>query len=116
MLFILCAGFGLAAVVCAVQYVLVRRGRFPRNRFLGIATSVTRESNEIWARAHEAAAPWIGRAGVLAALASAIAGAGFLVDGGTANAFIVVSGVVGAGAVLAFKVGAEGAAHRAVGG
>lgn len=116
LLFILCAGFGLGAIVCAIQYVLIRLGRFRRNPFLGVATSVTRESDEIWTRAHEAAAPWIGRAGILAALASVIAGVGLVVGGGVeaTDGFSIASGIVGAGAAATFMIGAEGAARREV--
>jgi hypothetical protein len=113
-LFVICAGFGLGAILCAIQYTLIRRGRFRRNPFLGVATSVTRESDDIWRRAHEAAAPWIMRAGMLAALASVIAGVGLAVgaEASAAYGIPIASGLVGAGAAAAFMIGADGAARR----
>lgn len=114
LLFVLCAGFGLGALGCALQYVLIRRGRFRRNPFLGISNDVTRQSEVSWQRAHTAAAPWIARAGTAAAVASIIAASGFLAGSdGAAIPFELASGVVGAGAAGLFLVGAEGAARRA---
>lgn len=116
LLFILCAGFGIGALACALQVILIRRGRLRRNRFIGITTSVTRRSEDVWTRAHDAAARWIGRAGVLAALSAVVAGIGLVVGPGySVDLFALASGVIGAGAVAAFTFGAEGAAHREVG-
>jgi uncharacterized membrane protein YedE/YeeE len=109
----LCLGFGLGAILCMTQYILIRLGRFHRNPYLGL-TVYSSESNETWNRAHLAAAPWIFRAGVVAFVASLIAGLGLLFDAGaeTADVLQLSSGVVGAVAV-ALYLGANGAAHRA---
>jgi hypothetical protein len=114
MLFIMCAGFGLAAFVCTTQVVLIRRDRFPRNRWLGITTEATRQSDAAWRRAHRAASPWIARAGFAAAVASVLAGIG-LATGETnvSNVLLIGSAFVGAVAVAIFKLGAEPAARRA---
>jgi hypothetical protein len=113
-LFVLCAGFGLGAIVCLLQYVLISQDRFRRNPFLGIATPETRESEETWRRAHVAAAPWIGRAGVAAAASSALAFAGGAIGGGVAAIpFAIASGTAGVGVAGFFMLRASGAARRA---
>lgn len=103
MLLVLCLGFALGALLCAIQYVLIRAGRFPRNPYFGFPGFSSRHEDD-WARvqAHEAAKPWIGRAGILAALAATIAGVGLAVGAGKDpwdlyGVATVVSGVMAVG-------------------
>lgn len=103
MLLVLCFGFGLGALLCAMQYVLIRAGRFPRNPYFGLP-GFSSSSHDDWARAQaqEAAKPWIGRAGILAALAASIAGIGSAVGAGKDpwdlyGVAAVVSGVIAVG-------------------
>lgn len=113
-LLVLCLGFGLGALVCAIQYVLIRARRFPRNPFIGLP-GYARESDEVWARAHQAALPWIGRAGVLAAFTAAIGGIGLAVGAGieTWDPLSVACGISGAVAAGLYLFGANGAADEA---
>jgi hypothetical protein len=76
---------------------------------------VTKVSEAVWDRAHAAARPWIGTAGIVAALASVLAGVGLLVGGdvATEDVFSAISGVIGVGAIGVFAIKAEGAARRA---
>ncbi|WP_400997778.1 hypothetical protein [Agromyces sp. GXQ0307] len=114
MLLVLCLGFGLGALVCAIQYVLIHAGRFPRNPYIGLP-GYARESDEVWARAHQAALPWIGRAGVLAAITAAIGGIGLAVGAGVEgwDPLSVACGISGAVAAGLYLFGANGAADEA---
>ncbi|MFE6967535.1 hypothetical protein ACFVAJ_20830 [Agromyces sp. NPDC057679] len=115
MLLVLSLGFGLGAILCAIQYVLIRAERFPRNPFIGLP-GYSRKSDEVWVRAHEAARPWIGRAGVFAAIASVIAGVGLAVGSGmetTWDGLSVSSAASGAVAAGLYLFGANGAADEA---
>lgn len=114
-LLIICGGFGFGAITCAIQCTLIRAGKFHRNPFLGVATSVTKVSEKVWDRAHAAALPWIGRAGILAGVAAVVAGVGLLVDGAVVakDAFLFASGALGIAAICVFSIKAEGAARRA---
>ena len=103
LLLVLCLGFGLSALLCGIQYVLIRAGRLPRNPYFGFP-GFSSHPHDDWARgrAHEAAKPWIGRAGILAALAATIAGVGLAVGAGNDpwdlyGVATVVSGVIAVG-------------------
>jgi hypothetical protein len=115
--FVMCAGFGLSAACCFLMYVRIRAGRFYPNRWLGVATSVTRRNGHVWERAHKAAAPWILRAGVVALLASVLAGASLIAgaEDGLGWWLTIAGAATGAAAVLIFKIGAEGSALAAAG-
>lgn len=111
---VICLGFGLGSIVCAIQYFMIKAGRFRRNPYIGLPGYATR-SDKAWNRAHDAAAPWIGRAAILAAVATAIALIGMLLgadsDAATVLFFVSIAfGVVAAGIYL---LGASGAAHEA---
>jgi hypothetical protein len=113
----MCAGFGLGGACCFFMYVRIRAGRFYPNRWLGVATSVTRRNGNVWERAHKAAAPWILRSAVPALLASLLAGAGLLAgaEDGLGWWLTIAGGASGTAAVLIFKIGAEGSAYAAAG-
>jgi len=114
LLLVLCGGFALGAIVCAIQYFLIRAGRFRRNPYLGLP-GYSRESDKVWARAHEAAAPWIGRAGVVAAVAATFAGLGLAIGAGLEgwDPLTVVSAAIGAVAAGLYVFGANNAGHEA---
>jgi len=114
LLVVLSGGFGLGAIVCAIQVILIRANRFPRNPYLGLQ-GYSRESDVTWTRAHEAAAPWIFRAGITAAAASVLAGIGlaFRVDFETSDTLSIMSGLVGAVAAGLYLLGGHDAAARA---
>lgn len=117
--FVMCARFGLGAACCFFMYVRIRADRFYPNRWLGVATSVTRRNGNVWERAHKAAAPWILRAGAgaVALLASVLAGAGLIAgaEDGLGWWLTIAGAAVGAAAVLIFKIGAEGSALAVAG-
>ncbi len=117
MLLVLCLGFALGALVCAIQYVLIRAGRFPRNPYIGLP-GYARESDEVWARAHKAALPWIGRAGLLAAVTATIGAFGLAVGAGIEawDPLNVACGIGGAVAAGLYLFGANGAADEATNG
>jgi membrane protein YqaA with SNARE-associated domain len=113
-LLVTCLGCGLGVILCMVQYILIRLGRFRRNAFLGLP-GYYKESNTKWTRAHVAAAPWILRAGVSSLVASVLAGVGLLLAPAAelSELLAVVSVVTGAVAGAFNQIGALGAAHRA---
>ena len=108
-----CLGFSLGAVLCILQWVLIRVRRFPRNPYIGIALRVTRDSEDVWWRVHQAAAPWIGWAGLAAAFGALLAGCGLYVasDAGSADALVFVSGFFGYLGVAIYWLGVK-AGHR----
>lgn len=69
----------------------------------------------MWTRAHEAAALWIGRAGVVAAGSAAVAGIGLATGAGLDgwDVITVASASIGAIAVGLYVFGANDAAHQA---
>jgi hypothetical protein len=114
LLLILCGGFALGAMVCGIQFFLIRAGRFRRNPYLGLP-GYSSETEKVWKRAHEAAAPWIGRAGVVAAVSAAVAGIGLATGAGLEgwDLVTVASASFGAIAVGLYVFGANDAAHQA---
>lgn len=114
LLLVLCVGFAGGAVLCATQYFLIRAGRFKRNPYLGLP-GYSRESDEVWARAHEAAAPWIARAGGVAVAAALSAGLGLIIGAGLDgwDIWTVVSASIAAIAAGLYVFGANWAAHEA---
>ena len=114
-LFLICAGSGLSAILCAIQYLLIRRGRFHRNPFIGLTSSATRKSDEAWVRGHRAAAPWLARSGALCAVGSVVAGCGlaFARDGAWATVFAIGGGVPLLLAIVLVTFVAKPAADRA---
>lgn len=67
-----CVAFAIVAVICWTIVILIRAGRFKRNRWLGIDSDRVRASEQTWTRAHRAAQPWIVLAGVTATIAFAL--------------------------------------------
>lgn len=114
LLLVLCGGFALGAIVCGIQFFLIRAGRFRRNPYLGLP-GYSSESDKVWTRAHEAAAPWIGRAGVVAAVSAGVAAIGLAVGAGLEgwDVVTVASALTGAIAAGLYVFGANDAAHRA---
>jgi hypothetical protein len=112
-LIVFCVGFALGAVLCLIQYVLIRLRRWRRNPYIGIALRVTRESDDAWWGVHQAAAPWIGWAGLSAAFGAVLAGCGLYVgaDAETADAFSVASAVLGYAGAGIYWLGVR-AGHR----
>lgn len=90
-------GFGLGAILCLIQYVLIRLGLFARNPYIGIALRATRDADDVWWRVHNAAAPWIGWAGLSASVGAVVAGCGLYVGGAAADldAFSIASALFG---------------------
>lgn len=114
-LFVFCAGFGIGAILCGIQYALIRARRFRRNRFIGLALSSTRASDAAWERGHTAAVQWFAYAGTLAAAASFVAGSGltFARNSDTLIVYVIVAGALGFTAGGMIKFGAEPTARRA---
>lgn len=114
LLLILCGGFALGSIVCGIQFYLIRAGRFRRNPYLGLP-GYSSESDKVWTRAHEAAALWIGRSGVVAAGSAAVAGIGLATGAGLDgwDVITVASASIGAIAVGLYVFGANDAAHQA---
>lgn len=114
LLLILCGGFALGAIVCGIQFFLIRAGRFRRNPYLGLP-GYSSETEKVWKRAHEAAAPWIGRAGVVAAVSAAVAGIGLATGAGLEGWDLVTVASASFGAIAAglYVFGANDAAHQA---
>lgn len=114
LLLILGGGLALGAIVCGIQFFLIRAGRFRRNPYLGLP-GYSSETDKVWTRAHEAAAPWIGRAGVVAAVSAAVAGIGLATGAGLEgwDVVTVASASIGAIAAGLYVFGANYAAHQA---
>src|SRR2546427_5594968 len=83
-------------IAIGASFVLVAwlagSSRLPRNRWIGIRTPTTYASDDSWAVAHRAAAPWVAFAGFLN-VAYAAGVAGFQPDT-AATASVVTAGTV----------------------
>ncbi|WP_169583467.1 MULTISPECIES: hypothetical protein [Microbacterium] len=111
-LVVLFLGFTLGALLCLVQYVLIRLRRWPRNPYIGIALRITRDSDDAWWQVHHAAAPWIGWAGLSAAFGALLAACGLWVgEPESAGAFSTASAVFGYAGVAIYWLGVK-AGHR----
>lgn len=91
-----------AGVLTVVTGLLFRRGKLPRNWFLGLRTPSTLRSDDAWRAAHEAAGSLIavsgillGATGVLVLLTDPADDTVFLAGSGTAVAVLLVAGVLG---------------------
>lgn len=105
-------GFAAGAVICWLMVVLIRIGRFPRNSWLGIHTDAVTQSDEAWARAHLAAAPWLTVAAICATCAALLGALALALGpetpaGASVGIGSIVAGLVGVGAgtLLAFVAG-----------
>ncbi|SFS17077.1 SdpI/YhfL protein family protein [Microbacterium sp. cf046] len=111
-----CIGFSIVAVLAWLIVILIRLGRFRRNRWLGINTEATQASDEAWDRAHAAAAPWILGAAIAATAGALLCGVALVVGPETSvgTLFGAVGFFLGVAGVAGFSLRGFSLAQRAV--